>query len=126
MTSFGDFAGLRRTVELWLNAALDRLQSADFMLQVTILAATALAALVLAPFLMRFVKRLLVAVLSRDWVMALCNVIDSILLPGLWLLSLWLIANGARRSGLPVRLIDAVVSLLTAWIVIRLLSHVVR
>jgi small-conductance mechanosensitive channel len=126
MNSLGDFAAYRRTLDLWLNAALDRLQSADFMLQVTILAATALAALVLAPFLLRFIKRLLVATLARDWVVALCNVIESILLPGLWLLSLWLIANGARRSGLQVALLDAAVSLLTAWIVIRLLSHVVR
>ena len=49
MSSFGDFAGFRRQLELWLNAALDQLQSAEIMVQLALLAGTALAALVSLP-----------------------------------------------------------------------------
>jgi small-conductance mechanosensitive channel len=115
-----------RLLELWLNAALDRLQSVQFLFQVAILAGTALAALVLAPFVLRLAKRLLISILSRDWVASICNVVESILLPGLWLLFLWLIASSAGRSGFPVAVLDAAISLLTAFVVIRLLSHVVQ
>jgi small-conductance mechanosensitive channel len=125
MTGFGEFGDFFRLLEIWLNAALDRLQSADFILQLAVLSGTALAALVLAPFAMRLVKRLLISILSRDWVASICNVIESILIPGLWLF-LWLIASSARRSGFPVALLEAAISLLNAFVIIRLLSHVVR
>jgi small-conductance mechanosensitive channel len=123
MTTFQEF---RRLLELWFNAALDQLQSPDFMLQLAILAGTALAALVLAPFALALIKRLLVSLLSRDWVVGICHVLDSVLIPGVWLLLLWVITESGRASALSVGVIEAWMSLLTAWVVIRLLSHVVR
>jgi small-conductance mechanosensitive channel len=126
MESFGDFQEFRRVLELWLNAGLDRLQSPDFALQAAVLAGTALAALVLSPFALRLIRRLLVTFSPRDWVIGICNVLESVLIPGLWLFFLWLITESGRNADLPNTVIDAVMSLLTAWVIIRLLSHVVR
>ena len=126
MSSFGDLQEFRRFLEMWLTAALDQLQSPDFALQMALLAGTALAALVFAPFALRLIRRLLVSTTPRDWVVGVCHVLDSVLLPGLWLFLLWLVTESGRNSALPATLLEAVKSLLTAWVVIRLLSHVVR
>lgn len=126
MTELKDLQPLLHLAQTWWNAFLGRLESVEFILHLVVLAGTALVALIVAPFLQRVIRRLLISVVSRDWTAALMAVVASIAIPGLWLLLLWLIVEAAREAGLPVGVAGAGVSLLAAWVVIRLLSHVVR
>jgi small-conductance mechanosensitive channel len=50
----------------------------------------------------------------------------SVAVSSLWLLFLWLAEAAARVAGMQMVLARGIASLLVAWIVIRLLSHVVR
>ena len=115
--------------QLWQNLIADllpRLQSSAFLIQLAAIAGAALLAVWLAPRLIRLLQRLLISGISRPWVQGISNVLASISVPGLWMFFLWLSVETGRSVGLPMTLARDAVSLLVAWVVIRLLSHVVR
>jgi small-conductance mechanosensitive channel len=70
--------------------------------------------------------KLLDTVLSDRWVNAVSSVVGAVAVPGLWLFVLWFVTEIARSYAFATGLMDAGVSLLTAWVVIRLLTLVVR
>lgn len=110
---------------LWAQLLL-RVQSADFLFQLLAIAASAIVAYWAAPRVNRFIKRLLIGSVSRRWVLALSEVLGSIMMSALWLALLWLSVQAGHDAGLRMTLAVAGVNLLAAWVVIRLLSYVVR
>jgi small-conductance mechanosensitive channel len=54
------------------------------------------------------------------------EMLASVARPALWLVLLWIMAETGRNTGVRMILADDAVSLLAAWVVIGLLSHVVR
>jgi small-conductance mechanosensitive channel len=52
--------------------------------------------------------------------------LSPLLLPLIWLLQLWIVLRIARAYGLPSRFLDRATGLLLAWVVIRLVSQLVR
>jgi len=64
--------------------------------------------------------------LAERWVVLVSSVGGTVVIPGLWLVLLWLVVEVASNSGITSAVMGAGVSLLTAWIVIRLVTMVVR
>src|SRR5882724_3697836 len=59
-------------------------------------------------------------------VIRIARALEPLLLPTIWLTLLWLSVLIATGADLPLRLINIVVSLLTAWAVIRLTASLVQ
>jgi small-conductance mechanosensitive channel len=119
---FNRFAAISqaRLMEAWA-----QFQSPLFLVQLTAILVTGLVALWVGPFL----KRRLGAVAQKagGHVLAVpAEMLASVARSGVWLLLLWIAAETGRSQSVPVVLIDDAVSLLAAWVVIKLLSHVVR
>ena len=112
--------------ELWLLTISEQLQSVAFVLQLAAIAITGAVAFLLVRLLGRFAKKLLASVLAARWVVLISSVVRSVAAPALWLFLLWLLAEIARTSGFSSAVMEAAVSLLTAWVVIRLATLVVR
>jgi small-conductance mechanosensitive channel len=107
-----------------LNAWM-QLQSPLFLAQ---LAGIAIAGLI-AFWIGGFLRRRLAAFAqdSRRQVLAgPMEMFASVARPGVWLLLLWIAATVGSSAGARLVLINDAMSLLAAWVVIKLLSHVVR
>ena len=59
-------------------------------------------------------------------IVRLAQALQPLVLPIVWLLILWLMVLLASDAGLPFQLMKTVVSLLTAWVVIRVASSLLR
>ena len=112
--------------EMWLLTITEQLQSVAFVLQLAAIAATGAAAYFLIKLLGGLCQKLLVSILSTRWVSVVSGVVGAVAVPGLWLVLLWLLSEIARGSAIASGVMAAGVSLLTAWIVIRLATMVVR
>lgn len=112
--------------EMWLVTISDQLQSLAFVLQLVAIAASGLFAYFLVHVFGRLGKRLLASVLSHRLVVLVSTVVGAVAMPALWLFFLWMMTEVARGSGFAYQVMGAGVSLLTAWIVIRLVTMVVR
>ena len=121
--------GLLDANTLWaqiVDYLLPRLLSVGFLIQVASIAGAALLALWLAPRAVALFRRLFVTPTAWPWLQALANVLASISVPGLWLILLGVFSEAGRSAGFNMTLARDGVSLLNAWVVIRLLAHVVR
>lgn len=80
----------------------------------------------LDPACMRLMKRAeRFAFFSEKYLRQLLNNLQALTLPVLWLIVQWLSVYVATTAGWPTYLLRGVVSLLTAWVVIRLVSSLV-
>ncbi|MEY4880469.1 MAG: hypothetical protein RJB62_1938 [Pseudomonadota bacterium] len=112
--------------QMWLLQLVEQLQSFAFVAQLGAIIGTGVAALFLVRLLRPIALKLLFSAASRRFVLVLSSVVAPIAVPGLWLIFLWLIAGAARASNFPYALMGAGMSLLTAWVVIKLASQVVQ
>jgi small-conductance mechanosensitive channel len=122
VTGFGDFDRWRILGQQFLA----QIESATVLIQSASILGAGLFALWLALVLKRRLLRFSAAVPARHWLAHVAEVAASLAVPGLWLLLLWIATQAGRAAGVPMGLAAAGVSLLFAWVVIRLLSHVVR
>jgi len=94
--------------------------------QVAVIAVAFLAALPIAPALRRWIERLgRTKWLARGGARA-TRVIAPLALPIVWLILQWLTVLVAGQAGWSHQIVQITVSLLTAWVVIRLASQLVR
>jgi len=112
--------------EMWLLTITEQLQSVAFVMQLVAIVATGFLAYFLVKILGRLTLNLLSTVLAERWVMLVSSVGGTVVIPGLWLVLLWLVVEVASNTGIASAVMGAGVSLLTAWIVIRLVTMVVR
>lgn len=112
--------------EMWLLTITQQLQSVAFVLQLAAIFATGAAAYFLVKALGGLAGKLLASVLSSRWSLAVTGVASAISVPALWLVFLWLLTEIAGSAEIASAVMAAGVSLLTAWIVIRLVTMVVR
>jgi small-conductance mechanosensitive channel len=121
-----DLERVRTAGQALLAPVLDRIVSADFLLELGAIIAAGLIAGWLAPRLVRSFKKHIPRVPPSPAVDRAVAIAASVAVPSLWLLVLWLAVESARATGREMKFADSAVALLVAWIVIRLLSHVVR
>jgi small-conductance mechanosensitive channel len=107
----------------WLQANVWSLSS---LVQVAAVGAAFAAAWFLAPRLERRLGQISLPRLHEGRALELLQSYRALLLPGTWLLLLWLIEWIAVYSDWPSQVLRLVVSLLAAWVVIRLTSGFVR
>lgn len=108
-----------------LTEAWTQLQSTNFLLQLAAIAGAGLIAFWAGGFLRRRLQAF--AQSARAHVLATpAEMFASVARAALWLLLLWIVAETARDAGVRLVFVDDAVSLLAAWVVIGLLSHVVR
>ncbi len=124
VSSLTDFNRWRDLAQTFLDRAIAQLESPDFLIQLATIMATGLLALWLAVAARRLLGRL--SHPSWQWLSGLTYMASDVAASVLWLLLLWTAREAERGAGLPVGVASAAVSLLAAWVVIRLLSHVVR
>jgi small-conductance mechanosensitive channel len=94
--------------------------------QVSAVVAAFLVALPIAPALRRSIERLGKTKWMERGGVQVTRVIAPLALPIVWLILQWLTVLVASQAGWPHRLVQITVSLLTAWVVIRLASQLVR
>ncbi len=80
----------------------------------------------LAPRGRRFADQMIGHAAPKPWVPGLKQAFHSIAAPLFWLLTLWVAQMVAESLGIRLALVGAAVSLLMAWVTIRLLSFAVR
>src|SRR6266700_3450514 len=100
--------------------------SLGFLLELAAIAASGLIAYWVAPRLVRFFKLHISPMRQMPMVASVAAMATSVAVPALWLLFLWLAVEAATAGGLEMGFASSGVALLAAWVVIRLLSHVVR
>src|SRR6266700_2292879 len=101
--------------------------SLGFLLELAAIAASGLIAYWVAPRLVRFFKLHISPMRQMPIVASMAAIVASVAVPALWLLFLWLAVEAAATAGgLEMGFASSGVALLAAWVVIRLLSHVVR
>ncbi|NMM46116.1 mechanosensitive ion channel [Rhodospirillaceae bacterium KN72] len=94
--------------------------------QIGVIAAAWALARFLAPKLQRYLEGWLGKFRYSRISDAVIRAVAPLSLPLIWLLLQWFSVFAAQRAGWPNHLIESVVSLLTAWVVIRLISNTVR
>lgn len=109
-----------QNVELWW---FDRVMAPTTLVQLGLILAVFLLALLLAAPVHRLLARLLelssrVPAFVRVWA-----ALDSVAVSMPWLLMQWLAISAARSAAWPHHLLNTTASLLSAWVAIRLLSH---
>ncbi len=109
-----------------LAPVLARVFSLGFLLELAAIAGTGLIAYWVAPRLVRFLTLHISPRRQMAIVASIAAIAASVAVPALWLLFLWLAVEAATAGGLETGFASSGVALLAAWVVIRLLSHVVR
>jgi len=94
--------------------------------QVAVVALAFLAALPAAPGLRRWIERLGKTKWMEKGSTQAARVLAPLALPIVWLILQWISVLVAAQAGWPHQLIQITVSLLTAWVVIRLASQLVH
>jgi len=121
-----DFERLAAAGQSLIDVIRARAASPAFLIELLALAGTALLASWIAPRLVRFFKQQVSAGPARPVVSGVIEVVASVAMPIFWLLFLRLAVEAGRAAGLEMSLAGSATALLIAWIVIRLLSHVVQ
>ena len=98
--------------------------SPAFLIELVAILSLALLARWLGPRVIRFLNQQVPP--TRPVLHGMVGVLSSVAVSTIWLLFLWLAEVVARGAGVQTLLARNVSSLLMAWIVIRLFSHVVR
>ena len=80
----------------------------------------------LAHRIKRLIRQVIGLTMPTGWVRPLTRAFDSVSAPLFWLVALWISLTVARTLGVRFGLVGAAVSLLAAWVTIRLLSFAVR
>ncbi|HEX4534418.1 MAG TPA: hypothetical protein VH000_09315, partial [Rhizomicrobium sp.] len=93
--------------------------------QFAIIIVAGLAALWCAPRINTAFKRLALRAQSRAWALAAARVTGSLALPVVWLAILWAALLIGTATGFSLDILRAAISLLIAWIVIRIVSQLV-
>ena len=127
MTGTLDLEHMMAAGQALLTPILARFLSLGFLLELTAITAAGLITYWVAPRLVRFFMQHI----FREWpprsaAPRVLAVAASIAVPTLWLLFLWLAVESATAIGLEMSFAASGEALLVAWIVIRLLSNVVR
>jgi small-conductance mechanosensitive channel len=78
------------------------------------------------PRIKHLVSHIIALATPKTWQHSLDRAFGSVTAPLFWLVTLWLALALARALGFEFRLVAAAVSLLAAWVTIRLLSFAVR
>jgi small-conductance mechanosensitive channel len=115
-------ARAQRTIE----PLLLRLRSTEFLLEIFAIVVSGLLAFWVTAVLRRLLARFFAHVTSQPILGGMVQVLASVAVPGLWLILLWTFTEAGAAAGFNMTLASDGVSLLVAWIVIRLMSHVVR
>jgi small-conductance mechanosensitive channel len=118
--------GIHGTALEALNRSLARIDVPSVAAQAGLIVVLGLLGTWLAAHVRRFVRQVIALTMPGPWVRPLTHAFDSVSAPLFWLATLWLCALLARASGYPFALVGAAVSLLAAWVTIRLLSFAVR
>ena len=118
-----ELASVLRGARLWL---LDQLLVASTLVQVIIVALAFLAARFLAPRLRALIERQAKRRKLEERLTTGARALAPLALPVCWLSLQWLSVFVAAAMGWPHALVRTTVSLLTAWVVIRLTSSLVR
>jgi len=126
MERFLGLTGLGGVLSDMPRQVMAAVNSPVFFVQIGLIAAAGLIAYAILPR----VRRLLVAIIHyavpRSWVTPIAKAVGSVAAPLFWLLVLWISLATARALGLPFEVVNAAVSLLVAWVCIRVLSFAVR
>jgi small-conductance mechanosensitive channel len=109
----------------WL-AANALLLSVSTIGQIIVVVAAFLAARLIGPRAQVLVERVTEGRRSELQLRRIAAAFAPLTLPIAWLVLLWLLVMIAGQAGLPRHIITIVVSLLTAWVVIRLTASLVR
>ncbi len=111
-----------RALETWL---FENVLVVSTLMQVAIVAAAFLIARLLAPRLQRRLESLSRRTLETG-LRRIPGALAPLSLPLVWLALQWVSMIAIAAADLPGRVLEIVVSLLTAWIIIRLSSNIVR
>jgi small-conductance mechanosensitive channel len=118
------------TIHQWAEAArawlIDEVLVFASMVQLGVVAAALLVSMPLASRLRRAVAGLRERFELKDWMDQTIKEVEALALPLVWLTIQWLIFLIASGSGWERELLEIAVSLLTAWIVIRVASTLIR
>jgi len=126
MDRFIDLQQLQDYARTAGDAILARIQSTDVAIQLAAIAGTLILSAWFAPRVVGLLRRIPGAAVEHTWPSGLIAVAASVSVPGLWLVFLAIASSLGSEAGIDVTLIDDGVSLLIAWVVIRLVAHVVR
>ncbi|MDA0240121.1 MAG: mechanosensitive ion channel [Proteobacteria bacterium] len=96
------------------------------LIQLVVIAVAFILAFAIAPWIRRGVTSIGKWRTGAPWLSTPCAAIASIALPLSWLLLVWISSVTALQAEWPHRLLTIAVSLLTAWVVIRLASTLIR
>ena len=118
------------TIRQWAEAArawlVDEVLVFSSMVHLGVVAAALLVSMPLASRLRRAVSALRERFELKDWMDQTIKEVEALALPLIWLALQWLIFLIASGSGWGRDLLEIAVSLLTAWVVIRFASTLIR
>jgi small-conductance mechanosensitive channel len=123
LTKIETYRHALHVVEAWLRVNIWSLPS---LVEVAAVIIAFAAAWFLAPRLQRRIAQINIPRLPEGRALQLLQSYRLLLLPLIWLLIVWLFEWGAVYSDWPSQVLRLVVSLLAAWVVIRLTSGFVR
>ena len=126
MDKYLDPAELQRIALEWWQWILDHVLLWSTALQALTVVAAFVLARIISPFIARQIEKLANHSRNPGFVKSLLRSLPPLCLPVVWLLLQWFSVFAAEGAGWPNRLIESVVSLLTAWVVIRFASSVIR
>ena len=121
-----DLERLTAAARSFFEASLARILSADILIDLATIIIAGLLARWAAPPLMRFLSRHLLRTPPQPAVRHGIVLASSVAVAVLWLAFLGLAIEIGRALDIPMRLAGSSTALLMAWIVIRLVSNVVR
>lgn len=126
MNGIHDFARWHAWGRSLFHFAVAQALSSAVWINLALIAAAGLLAALLTPRAVTLLKRNVARTPPRAILDGVIYVVVSVALPCLWLLFLAIAAEIAGAVGLKMTLAGNAAALLVAWIVIRLVSHVVR
>ncbi len=118
--------GLRGGYLEALKSAVGRLDAPLLAMQAALIVVLGLLGAWLATRIKQLVRQVIGLTMPSGWVRPMSRAFDSVSAPLFWLATLWVSLTVARALGLQFGLVGAAVSLLAAWVTIRLLSFAVR
>jgi len=122
---FADFGETLAQVDDWV---VEQATAPGTLLQLALVAGALVVALALAPVLRRRIGGPAEQRLSAAWPAAprLFALLRELVLPALWVAFVWLAVVAVRDGGWPVEIVSGALSLLVAWIVIRVAALAIR
>lgn len=124
--TFLENLGLHGTYLRTAETLLGRVDPVVIAVQAGLILLLGLLGMSFAPPVNRLVRQTIGLTMPAGWVRPVVHAFDSVTTPLFWLVTLWLAGAVAGALGYPFGLVGAAVSLLAAWVTIRLLSFAVR